>query len=59
MQDLIKHEQFELEVLDTLNSGKFLANLVFCGGTMMRLCFGLDRYSVIGVNLLCPLNIKI
>ncbi|MBI5416809.1 nucleotidyl transferase AbiEii/AbiGii toxin family protein [Candidatus Poribacteria bacterium] len=46
MQDLIKHEQFELEVLDILNSGKFLANLVFCGGTMMRLCFGLDRYSV-------------
>ncbi|RPI17829.1 MAG: hypothetical protein EHM58_07795 [Ignavibacteriae bacterium] len=46
MQHLIKQEQFELEVLDKLNSKKFLNNLVLSGGTMLRLCFGLDRYSV-------------
>ncbi len=46
MQDLIKQEQFELEVLDRLQSGRFLERLVLGGGTMLRLCFGLDRYSV-------------
>jgi predicted nucleotidyltransferase component of viral defense system len=46
MRDLIKQEQFELEVLDRLQSGRFLDRLVFGGGTMLRLCFGLDRYSV-------------
>jgi len=46
MQDLIKHEQFELEVLERLNSGRFLNDLIFGGGTMLRLCHGLDRYSV-------------
>ncbi len=46
MQDLIKQEQFELEVLDRLNSGKFLNNIIFTGGTMLRLCYGLNRYSV-------------
>lgn len=46
MQDLIKQEQFELAVLDRLNSGRFLEKLIFGGGTMLRLCFGLDRFSV-------------
>jgi len=46
MRDLIKQEQFELEVLDQLQSGRFLDRLVFGGGTMLRLCYGLDRYSV-------------
>lgn len=46
MQDLKKQEQFELEVLDALNSKKLLNNLVFSGGTMLRLCFGLNRFSV-------------
>ena len=46
MRDLIQHKQFELEVLDRLNSGRFLADLIFGGGTMLRLCHGLDRYSV-------------
>jgi predicted nucleotidyltransferase component of viral defense system len=46
MHDLIKQEQFELEVLDRLNSGRFLERLAFGGGTMLRLCHGLDRYSV-------------
>ena len=35
-----------MEVLDRLNSGKFLSGLIFTGGTMMRLCFGLNRFSV-------------
>jgi len=46
MRDLIKQEMFELEVLDRLNSGRFLSRMVFGGGTMLRLCHGLDRYSV-------------
>jgi len=46
MQDLIKQEQFEIEILDKLNSKKLLTPLVFIGGTMLRLCFGLERYSV-------------
>ena len=46
MQDLIKQEQFELEALDHLNSGRFLKDIVFGGGTMLRLCHGLDRFSV-------------
>ncbi len=46
MRDLIKQEQFELEVLDRLNSGRFLNQMAFGGGTMLRLCHGLDRYSV-------------
>lgn len=45
MQDLKKHELFELEVLDRLNSGRLLSRIVFAGGTMLRLCYGLDRYS--------------
>ncbi len=46
MEDLIKQERFEIEVLEYLNSGGFLKDLVFCGGTMLRLCFGLNRFSV-------------
>ncbi len=46
MRDLIKQEQFEIEVLETLNSGKFLNYFVFGGGTMLRLCYGLNRFSV-------------
>ena len=46
MQDLIKQEQFELEILDKLNSRRLLSGLVFLGGTMLRLCFGLNRFSV-------------
>ena len=45
MLDLIKQEQFELSVLDFLNTKKILPGLVFIGGTMLRLCHGLDRYS--------------
>jgi len=46
MRDLIKQEQFELEVLDRLNSKKLLNYLALGGGTMLRLCFGLNRFSV-------------
>ena len=46
MQDLINQERLEMEVLDRLNSGRFLDSVVFCGGTMLRLCHGLDRFSV-------------
>ncbi|PIY83096.1 MAG: hypothetical protein COY78_03335, partial [Candidatus Omnitrophica bacterium CG_4_10_14_0_8_um_filter_44_12] len=46
MQDLVIQEQFELEVLDKFNSNKFLKKLIFGGGTMLRLCFGLNRFSV-------------
>lgn len=46
MRDLILHEQFELEILNHMQSGRFLDALIFTGGTMLRLCHGLDRYSV-------------
>ena len=46
MRDLIAQEQFEMEVLDRLNSIQALRFLIFGGGTMLRLCHGLDRYSV-------------
>ena len=39
-------ERFELEVLDRLNSGKFLTHIIFGGGTMLRLCHNLNRFSV-------------
>ena len=46
MEDLTKLERFEIEVLEYLNKGKFLEKLVFLGGTMLRLCYGLNRFSV-------------
>ncbi len=46
MRDLIKQEQFEIEVLDRLKSGRFLDALIFTDGTMLRLCYGLQRYSL-------------
>ena len=45
MRDLIRQEQFELEVLDRLNTKKLLSSLAFTEGTMLRLCFGLNRFS--------------
>jgi hypothetical protein len=46
MEIFEKHEQFEIEVLDKLKSTHLLQPLVFGGGTMLRLCHDLDRYSV-------------
>ena len=42
---LAKHEQFEMDVLYHLNSGRILEKIVFGGGTMLRLCHELNRYS--------------
>ncbi|MCX5706026.1 MAG: nucleotidyl transferase AbiEii/AbiGii toxin family protein [Candidatus Omnitrophica bacterium] len=36
---------FEIEVLERLKSAKLLDGLVFGGGTMLRLCYDLNRYS--------------
>lgn len=41
-----QHEQFEIQVLSTLQSARILEKLVFGGGTMLRLCHELNRYSV-------------
>jgi predicted nucleotidyltransferase component of viral defense system len=46
MDILSRHEMFEIEVLDGLKSAKLLEHLVFGGGTMLRLCHELNRYSV-------------
>ncbi len=46
MQDLVLQEKFELEVLDKLKSGRFLDYLIFTGGTMLRVCYELNRFSV-------------
>jgi predicted nucleotidyltransferase component of viral defense system len=41
-----QHEIFEIEVLDRLRRSRALDPLVFGGGTMLRLCHELNRYSV-------------
>ncbi len=41
-----KHEIFEMEVLEKLKNARVLDGLVFGGGTMLRLCHELKRYSV-------------
>ena len=46
MDILRQHEEFEIEVLDKMNSAKLLEQLVFGGGSMLRLCHELNRYSV-------------
>jgi len=46
MEELIQQEKFEIEVLEYLNSKKYLDKMIFVGGTMLRLCYGLNRFSV-------------
>ncbi len=46
MNDLIQQEIFEIEVLAWFKNKGFLRNMIFGGGTMLRLCYGLKRYSV-------------
>lgn len=46
MQNLVLQEQFEIEVLNKLNSARLLELLVFEGSSMLRLCYGLNRFSV-------------
>ena len=41
-----KHELFKIEVLDKLKNQNLLKSFVFGGGTMLRLCYNLNRYSV-------------
>ncbi len=40
-----RHEIFEIEVLDVMKRAKLLDALVFGGGSMLRLCHELNRYS--------------
>ena len=46
MDILRQHEIFEIEVLDLMKSARILGPLVFGGGSMLRLCHELNRYSV-------------
>ena len=46
MNDLIQQEIFEIGVLAWLKNKGFLRNMIFGGGTMLRLCYDLKRYSV-------------
>lgn len=46
MRPIEQHEGFEMEVLHFLNGKRLLHTLVFGGGTMLRLCFDMNRYSV-------------
>ncbi len=46
MNQLNKHEVFEIDTLRLLKNKMLLGNVVFVGGTMLRLCYGLNRYSV-------------
>lgn len=46
MKSLQQHEQFEMRVLDEMRKTRVLDYLIFGGGTMLRLCFDLPRYSV-------------
>jgi hypothetical protein len=45
MQTLQNLEKLEIEVLELLNSIKALDAIYFGGGTMLRLCHNLNRYS--------------
>ena len=46
MDILQRHEAFEMEVLERLNGRRLLDALIFGGGTMLRLCHAMSRYSV-------------
>jgi len=46
MNDLVQQEIFEIEVLAWLKNKGFLRNMIFGGGTMLRLCYNLKRCSV-------------
>lgn len=46
MSVLERHERFEIEVLEALRRARALDGVVFGGGTMLRLCHQMERYSV-------------
>ncbi len=41
-----QHEVFQIEVLDRMKTARVIDSLVFGGGSMLRLCHELNRYSV-------------
>ena len=41
-----KHEIFEIEVLEKLKNERLIESLVFGGGSMLRLCHEMKRYSI-------------
>jgi len=45
MDVLRRHEIYEIETLEKLKNAGFLGPLVFGGGTMLRLCYNIPRYS--------------
>jgi predicted nucleotidyltransferase component of viral defense system len=45
METFQRHEIFEMELLSLLHKSKLLHPLIFGGGTMLRLCHELPRYS--------------
>jgi len=46
MRSLENHEAFEMAILQWLGSKRFLGSLSLGGGTMLRLCHELPRYSL-------------
>lgn len=46
MSVLERHERFEIELLEALRRARALDGVVFGGGTMLRLCHQMERYSV-------------
>ena len=46
MKRLEEHESFEMAVIQWLESKRLLGSLVFGGGSMLRLCHELPRYSL-------------
>jgi hypothetical protein len=46
MKTLEDHESFEMALIQWLGSKRFLTSLAFGGGTMLRLCHELPRYSL-------------
>lgn len=57
MQQLRDHERFEIELLKWLSDRGFLNPIIFGGGTCLRLCFGLLRYSV-DLDFFCPRSVE-
>jgi hypothetical protein len=45
MQELQSLEIFEIEVLELMSNARMMESLYFGGGTMLRLCHNLNRYS--------------
>jgi len=46
LESLKDHEAFEIKLLQWMHNKRILQKLVFGGGTMLRLCHELPRYSV-------------